>query len=201
MMSVAGVPNPLAEGSASADERANLTWTWAAFGVALLALAGSLHLSLGMGLQACTLCFYQRAFVMSLVAVLGMGLLAGAYRRVRLSVLALPLAIAGLGVAGFHVSLELRGILECPDGMFGLGTAPKQSFLMFLVLTGFLVLDLLALPRDLAGACKALTSGVVLGGLLALGSCTSNPPMRLPPDKPYDKPPDTCRPPARITAG
>jgi disulfide bond formation protein DsbB len=33
-----------------------------------------------MGLKACPLCFYQRTFLMGLVAVLGMGLLARAAR-------------------------------------------------------------------------------------------------------------------------
>src|SRR5262249_42769858 len=53
-------------------------WVWAAFGVAVLALVGSLALSLGLGLRACPLCFYQRTFVMGVMAVLGMGLLMGA---------------------------------------------------------------------------------------------------------------------------
>src|SRR5438093_13276732 len=82
---------------------------WAALAVAVAGLAGSLFLSLGMNLKACPLCFYQRTFMMSLVAVLGVGLLAGAARPGRLALLALPLAVAGLGVALFHVSLELRG--------------------------------------------------------------------------------------------
>src|ERR687886_605295 len=106
-------------------------WLWAALAVALAGLAGSLFLSLGMGLKACPLCFYQRAFMMSLVAVLGMGLLAGAARPGRLALLALPLATAGLGVALFHVSLEVRGKLECPRGVLGLGTAPQQSLAAF----------------------------------------------------------------------
>src|ERR687887_446681 len=72
-------------------------WTWAAFVVAAVGLAGSLFLSLGMNLKACPLCFYQRTFMMSLVAVLGMGLLVAAARPGRLALLALPLATAGLG--------------------------------------------------------------------------------------------------------
>src|SRR5260370_8662109 len=49
-------------------------WVWAALLVALIALAGSLWLSMGMGLKACPLCFYQRTFVMAPVAVLVFGL-------------------------------------------------------------------------------------------------------------------------------
>src|SRR3954471_1187479 len=87
---------------------------WAALVVALAGLAGSLYLSLAMGLRACPLCFYQRTFVMSVGAVLALGLLGAAARPGRLALLALPLAIAGLTVALFHVSLELRHKLECP---------------------------------------------------------------------------------------
>jgi disulfide bond formation protein DsbB len=92
--------------------------------VALVALAGSLWLSVGMGLKACALCFYQRTFVMGVVAVLGIGLLTGVRHRVVLNLLAMPLAVAGVGVAAFHVFLELTGKLECPSGVLGIGTAP-----------------------------------------------------------------------------
>src|SRR4051795_13328130 len=90
-------------------------WVQTALVLAVAGLAGSLLLSLGMGLKACPLCFYQRTFMMSIVAVLGMGLLASVSR---LGLLCLPLAVAGLGVALFHVSLETTGKLECPKGIF-----------------------------------------------------------------------------------
>src|SRR5436190_1735483 len=99
---------------------------WAALLVALAGLAGSLFLSLGMNLKACPLCFYQRTFAMSVVAVLGMGLFTGG-RSGRLGLLTLPLAVAGLGVAVFHVYLETAGKLECPQGLLGWGSAPRQS--------------------------------------------------------------------------
>jgi hypothetical protein len=40
-----------------------------------------------------------------------------------------------------------------------------------------------------------LLAGIVLGGLLALASCISNPPMPAPPTRAYTAPPDICRPP------
>lgn len=172
-------------------------WAWAALVVALATLAGSLFLSLGMGFKACPLCFYQRTFAMSLVAVLGMGLVAGAGRRGQLSLLALPLAAAGLGVALFHVSLEITGKLECPRGVLGLGTAPQQSLIAFLVLFALLLADVLRSPKAGAGTWAALVGAVVLGGLLAVASSISNPPMPAPPKEPYGKPPDVCRPPFR----
>jgi hypothetical protein len=126
-----------------------------------------------------------------------MGLLAGATRPGRLGLLALPLAVAGLGVALFHVRLELNGKLECPGGLLGLGTAPKQSLAVFVVLTALLAVDALRGVSGLAG-WGALAGAVVLGGLLAAASCTSNPPAPPAPTKPYDavkQPLEMCRPP------
>ena len=177
---------------------ANALWAWAALAAAVAGLAGSLFLSLGMNLKACPLCFYQRTFLMGLVAVLGMGLLTGAARPGRLALLALPLAVAGLGVALFHISLELRGKLECPAGLLGLGTAPQQSLAVFAVLTALLAVNALLGAAGWGG----LIGGVVLGGLLAAASCTSNPPMPAPPKEPYASPhPDICRPPYRSPGG
>jgi disulfide bond formation protein DsbB len=50
---------------------------WPSLAVAVLALGGSIWLSVGMNLKACPLCLYQRTFVMGVVAVLGVGVLAG----------------------------------------------------------------------------------------------------------------------------
>jgi hypothetical protein len=109
-------------------------WLWVALGVAAVAVAGSLTLSLGLNLKACPLCFYQRAFAMSALAVLGMGIAAGLGRSGSLAFVALPLAVAGLGVAVFHTWLEGSGKLECPPGLLGLGTAPQQSLIIFVLL-------------------------------------------------------------------
>src|SRR5262249_45325113 len=106
---------------------ASAALVWAPLLVALVALAGSLWLSIGMKLKACPLCFYQRTFVMGVVAVLGIGLLTEQRHRAVLNLLALPLVVAGLGVAAFHVYLEMTGKLECPAGVMGVGTAPQQS--------------------------------------------------------------------------
>ena len=42
---------------------------------------------------------------------------------------------AGLGVAGFQIGLEKSGRLECPQGLFRLGTVPQQRLAAFLALT------------------------------------------------------------------
>src|SRR5206468_4902178 len=93
---------------------APLSLVWPPLLVALVALAGSLWLSVGMNLKACPLCFYQRTFVMGVVAVLGVGVLTGQRHRGVLNLLALPLAVGGVGVAVFHEFLELTYKLECP---------------------------------------------------------------------------------------
>jgi len=165
--------------------------------VAVLALAGSLWLSVGMGLKACPLCFYQRTFVMGVVAVLGIGFLTGQRYRGVLNVLALPLVIAGVGVAGFHVNLELTGKLECPSGIMGIGTAPQQSLVVLVVL---LVLVAVGIVRSwMAGEQLLLAAGAapILGLLLAWGAVVSSPPMPPTPTKAYETPLEICRPPYR----
>jgi disulfide bond formation protein DsbB len=68
-------------------------WVVAALLLSLLASVGSLYLSLRMGLRPCPLCYYQRTLALSLVGVLGMGLLVTAARDRRLALLAGILSI------------------------------------------------------------------------------------------------------------
>lgn len=164
-----------------------------ALAIASIALAGSLWLSLVMELKACPLCFYQRSFVMGVVAILGIGSLCAARHRRILPVLALPLAVAAFSTAVFHVRLELTGILECPAGIFGIGTAPGQSA----AITGLLTV-VLALGAFRSGE-RALASlaGGVLGVMLSWAAIASAPPAPAPPAAPHAAPLETCRPPYR----
>src|SRR4051812_471186 len=117
-------------------------FTWVALLLALGASAGSLYLSLGLQLKPCPLCYYQRSYALATFALLATGLAAGMGSTLPLSLLALPISLAGLVVAGFHVWLELNGKLECPGGILAnLGTAPKQSLAVFLCLTVVLAVD------------------------------------------------------------
>jgi hypothetical protein len=191
-------------------------WTCLALLAALVASLGSLALSLpdepkldvptvniqgrdvalGKHLKACALCFYQRTFAFSAFGVLLIGLLTGARRTGAVGVIALPLAIAGLGVAGFHVWLERNGTLECPLGLADIGTSPQQSAVALGVLTLFLLFDVI---RNSAGGNFGFGSillALILGGAFAYGCIVSAPP--LPPERtsPYDpekEPLDTCR--------
>lgn len=180
---------------ATANDAGVRPWLTAALLVSLAALGGSLALSLGLNLRACPLCFYQRAFAMALVGVLGMGLMTGLGRSDRFALVALPLAVGGLGVALFHVYLELSGALECPEGFLGLGTAPQQSLVSFAAILALLVGDVLSGPQGAMDKRPAFAGGLILGGLLALASCIANPPMPEPPSRPYAAPPIICRPP------
>jgi len=87
-----------------------------AFGgfVALVATAGSLYLSLGLGLVPCELCWYQRILMYPLVVVFGVALVehrATVYRTV------LPLSVSGAAVAAYHSWLQVAGSgLQCGVG-------------------------------------------------------------------------------------
>ncbi len=167
--------------------------------IALLATCGSVYLSVGLGLKACPLCFYQRSFAMSVFAVLLIGMFADRHRPALCSLFAFPLAVAGLGVAAFHQYLVGTDILECPAGLLGMGTAPAQSLTIFVLLTVVLALAANGGPRDRQQLLSTIGAGV-LGLALAWGSIISAPSLPPPPVNPYDgvkQPLDTCRPPYR----
>jgi hypothetical protein len=168
---------------------------WPPLLVALVALAGSLWLSIGMGLKACPLCFYQRTFVMGVVAVIGIGVLTGQRHRGVLNVLAMPLAVAGLGVAVFHVFLELSGKLECPAGIMGIGSSPQQSLAALTMLVIVVAFGVVRSGKVGDAHPVAAVGAVILGGLLAWGSVVSSPPMPPAPTTAYQTPLDMCRPP------
>lgn len=165
--------------------------------VSAIAVAGSLYLSLGMGLKACPLCFYQRTFALASFAVLALGWYVERNRPGFLCLLVTPLAWGGLGVAAFHEYLVLAKILECPLGIGGWGVAPAQSLAVFaalaIVSTAGAWQGRNESPR--AGGGTPLAA-VVLGLLMAWGCKESSPPLPKAPDAPYDpvkQPLDTCR--------
>ena len=163
---------------------------------ALAGVAGSLYLSLEMKLIPCPLCYYERSFIMAVAAVLLLGLLTRASRVAPLSLLALPLGAAGAGLAGFHVYLEKSGALECPAGALGFGSAPQQSFAVYVMLLILLVADGLKRGGGPVVRFVALLMALGLGGAMAYGCVVSAPPARKP-DRAYNLPPNTCRVPYR----
>lgn len=162
-------------------------WMWAAILVSLAALAGSLYLTLGMNLKPCPLCYYQRTFVMAVAAVLIVGLFVKEVRSSVVSLLAVPLAVAGLGVAGYHEFLVQNGTLECPHGVLQIGTAPQQSLAILAVLTLLLIIDQIRVK-----AVAAAAATIVLGGLLAFSSVKST--KSAVPDYNLSLDEDMCRP-------
>lgn len=167
-------------------------WALLSLALSVAGTVGSLYLSLGLGLKACPLCFYQRTFIMATGAVLGIGLLVDRSRTALFCLLVLPLALAGLGVAAFHEYLVVSDVLECPKALLGLGTAPAQS------LAAFSALTVSVLAGAWSGGRKgAFALAVVLGALMAWGSVASSPPLPPVPKAPYDsvkQPLDMCRP-------
>lgn len=165
--------------------------------VAVIAMAGSLWLSMGMSLKACPLCLYQRTFVMGVVGVLVLGLASRARGSRVLNLLALPLAIAPLGVAGFHEYLELTGKLECPAGMFELGSAPQQSLAVLTLLTILLFVGAIFDGNSTDVGAGLLAGAFLLGAAFAVAAIASAPPMPPTPPTPYKTDLDICRPPFR----
>jgi hypothetical protein len=137
---------------------------------------------------------------MGVLAVLAIGVIADRGRASLHSLLALPLAVAGLAIALFHTYLVLSGALECPPGLLALGTAPVQSAAMFAVLTLAMVLAAW-FGRDQASHPGAAgLAAMALGLVLAYACIASAPPLPPAPAAPYDpakQPLDTCRPPYR----
>ena len=172
----------------------------AVLALAALGVAGSLYLSLGLDLRACPLCFYQRTFMMAVLAVLAVGLAVDPTRAGLFCLLNLPLAFGGLGVAAFHEYLVVAGKLECPAGIFSLGTAPAQSLTAFALLVAATVAGAWTGRNGLSAFPPgAILGAVILGLLLSWGSVASSPPMspRRAPYDPVKEPFNTCRPPFR----
>lgn len=110
--------------------------------VAAVGTAGSLWLSLGLGLVPCDLCWYQRILLYPLVVVLGV---AAIERRPAVWRTALPLAVPGLVLAAAHsyqqattVSCGLGGgcaVVQWRAPVVGL-TVPNLSLVAFALVVG-----------------------------------------------------------------
>lgn len=125
------------------------TLIFAAWFVATVATLGALFMSEVMSFAPCVLCWWQRIFMFPLVLILAIGLFPFDAKVLRY---ALPLALIGLAVAGFHVLLTVDIIPEtlvpCRQGIpckaiqiewFGFLTIPLLSFLAFMVVNGLLI--------------------------------------------------------------
>ena len=77
-------------------------WLMAAWAIALVATLAALFLGEVMGMTPCLLCWYQRIFMFPLALILGMAAFAEDRRG---AVYAMPLALGGAVVSGYHSAL------------------------------------------------------------------------------------------------
>ncbi|WP_277540415.1 disulfide bond formation protein B [Haloarcula laminariae] len=113
--------------------------------VALVATAGSLFLSLGLGLEPCRLCWYQRILMYPLVVVLGV---ATVERRAAVAWTALPLTALGAAIAAYHSWLQATqvacgvGAVSCARVQYRIAglTVPNLSLIAFLLVSGAVLL-------------------------------------------------------------
>jgi disulfide bond formation protein DsbB len=174
-------------------------WNILALGVAVVAAGGSVYLSVGLGLKACPLCFYQRSFAIGAVLVLAMMLWLDGLRSSRAVLVTLPLAASGLGVAAFHVYLVQTGKLECPPALFGWGDGPQQSLTVFSALM-LVCLGGAISARTVEGgrALVAMVAALLLAAGATWACIASAPPLPPTPKQQFDavkQPFDMCRPP------
>jgi disulfide bond formation protein DsbB len=123
----------------------------AAWGVATLAMAGSLYFSDIAHFTPCTLCWYQRIAMYPLVLILG---IAAIRRDIAIRLYAIPLALVGAAISTYHYLLEWFPSIDagaCTVGIpctqvwfreFGFVSLPLLALIAFL-----LVIVLLLIPE------------------------------------------------------
>ena len=129
----------------------------AAWGVAVLAAAGSLYFSESANYIPCTLCWYQRIAMYPLVLILGIAI----FRRdISVRIYAIPLAAVGAVIATYHWFLERFPELDygaCSSGIpctqkwfeeFGFVTLPFLALIAFLLIITFLLIPALRPAAD-----------------------------------------------------
>ncbi len=126
------------------------TLAYAAWVITLLATVGSLFFSEVMGLPPCVLCWYQRIAMYPLVLIIATGIVK---RDARMKAYALPLCLAGLGLAVYH-NLLYYGVIPqtlapCAEGAsctekqiewFGFVTIPLMGLASFVAVALCLLL-------------------------------------------------------------
>lgn len=190
-------PTSLEHNIANTPNTRSTLFLTSAIQIAAVGTAGSVFLSMGLGLKACPLCFYQRSFVMAVLAVLTLGRYLERSRPGLICLLSVPLAWAGFGVAAFHEYLVVTKVLECPPGVFGFGTAPEQSLIVFFFLASDVTVGAWFGRRESERqGTRTILFAVLLGFALAAACVKSSPPLPKVPAAAYDPvkdPLETCR--------
>ncbi|KQW68046.1 disulfide bond formation protein B [Methylibium sp. Root1272] len=98
-------------------------WVWlsAAWAVALVSTFAALFIGEVMGMTPCQLCWYQRILMFPLAVILGMAAFGNDRRG---AVYALPLALGGAAVAGYHTVLVAGWV---PQWWIPCGAGPSCS--------------------------------------------------------------------------
>lgn len=117
----------------------------AAWLVAIIATLGSLSFSEILGYTPCELCWYQRILMYPLAVILGIAVFRGERQVIWY---ALPLAVPGMLLAGYHYlyqklpvlqqARECTGAVSCSDQSaqwLGFITIPLLSFTAFLIIS------------------------------------------------------------------
>jgi len=103
--------------------RSGIGWAWlsAAWVVALVSTFAALFIGEVMGMAPCQLCWYQRILMFPLVVILGMAAFGNDRRG---AIYALPLALGGVAVAGYHTALIAGWV---PQWWIPCGAGPSCS--------------------------------------------------------------------------
>ena len=96
-------------------------WLMAAWALAMVSTLGALFLGEVMGMTPCVLCWYQRIFMFPLAIILGIGVFAEDRRG---ALYALPFAIGGVALAGYHTALVAGWV---PQWWIPCGSGPSCS--------------------------------------------------------------------------
>jgi len=166
--------------------------TMAGLVAALVSVAGSLYLTLGLHLIACPLCFYQRTFAFAVLGVLILGVFTRARETAYVNLMAFLPAVSGGLVAAFHTYIEATGGLVCPKGVAGIGSTAQQSLASFVLILACLLPGLVIDIRRKGLSVAPVGWSLLLGGAFAYGCMMSSPAPTMPPP---DKRPLMCHPP------
>ncbi len=111
------------ENDSPAASRSSTGWAWlsAAWAVALVSTFAALFIGEVMGMTPCQFCWYQRILMFPLALILGMAAFGNDRRG---AIYALPLALGGVAVAGYHTALVAGWV---PQWWIPCGAGPSCS--------------------------------------------------------------------------
>jgi disulfide bond formation protein DsbB len=111
------------EQDSTAPTRPSTGWVWlsAAWAVALVSTFAALFIGEVMGMTPCQLCWYQRILMFPLAVILGMAAFGNDRRG---AIYAMPLAVGGAAVAGYHTALVAGWV---PEWWIPCGAGPSCS--------------------------------------------------------------------------